>query len=102
MQKVEWLEFNKNREGTIPLIKKWRLSSPKTFKQLKSFMGSIHQLLRYIPKLAQTAAALRPLLKNTEKNKPLDWSPEHSTAFNPMQQKGRRIPVNIQEPVEGE
>ena len=43
-------------------------------------MGSIHHLTRYIPKIAQTAAALRPLLKNTEKNKPLNWSPEHSTA----------------------
>ena len=47
---------------------KEKLSAPKTFKQFKSFMGSIHQLTRYIPKLAQAAAALRPLLKTTEKN----------------------------------
>ena len=44
-------------------------------------MGSINHLTRYIPKLAQTAAALRPLLKNTEKNRPLEWSTEHNTAF---------------------
>ena len=44
-------------------------------------MGTIHQLTRYIPKLAQTAAALRPLLKNTEQNKPFDWSTEHHTSF---------------------
>ena len=44
-------------------------------------MGSVHHLTRYIPKIAQIAAALRPLLKNTEKNKPLNWSPELSTAF---------------------
>ena len=44
-------------------------------------MGSIHHLTRYIPNLAKTAAALRPLLKNTEKRKPLDWSTEHNTAF---------------------
>ena len=30
-------------------------------------MGSIHHLTRYIPNLAQAAAALRPLLRNTEK-----------------------------------
>ena len=30
-------------------------------------MGSIHHLTLYIPKLAQTATALSPLLKITEK-----------------------------------
>ena len=70
-KQVEWLGFSVNGEGTKPLVKKTeaieKLLPPKTFKQLKSFMGSIHHLTRYIPKLAQTAAALRPLLKNTEK-----------------------------------
>ena len=83
-KEIEWLGFNINSEGTTPLIKKTeaieKLSAPKTFKQLKSFMGSIHLLTRYIPNLAQVAAALRPLLKNTEKKKPLDWSSEHNTA----------------------
>ena len=84
-KQVEWLGFTVNSEGTKPLIRKTeaieKLSPPKTFKQLKIFMGSIHHPTRYIPKLAQTAAALRPLLKNTEKNKPLDWSTEHNTTF---------------------
>ena len=44
-------------------------------------MGSIHHLTRYIAKLAQTTAELRSLLKNTEKNKPLDWSIDHNRAF---------------------
>ena len=30
-------------------------------------MGSIHHLTKYIPNLAQTAAALRPLLKKQRK-----------------------------------
>ena len=84
-KKIEWLGFNINSEGTTPLIKKTeaieKLSAPKTFKQLKSFMGSIHHLTSYITKLAQAAAALRSLLKNTEKKKPLEWSTEHNTAF---------------------
>ena len=66
-KQVEWLGYTINSEGTKPLIKKSaaieKLLPPKTFKQLKSFMGSIHHLTRYIPNLAQTAAALRPLLK---------------------------------------
>ena len=45
-------------------------------------MGSKHRLTRYIPKLAQTAAALSLLLKITEKNKPIDWKSEHNTVFH--------------------
>ena len=65
-----------NSESTTPLIIKTeaieKLSRPKTFKQLKGFMASIHHLTRFIPNLAQTAAALRPLMKNTLKNKPTE------------------------------
>ena len=73
-KQVEWLGYIINSEGTKPFTQKTeaieKLSPPKTFKQLKSFMGSIHHLTRYILNLAQTAAALRPLLKNAEKNRP--------------------------------
>ena len=52
-KQVEWLGFTINSEGTKPLIKKTeaieKLLPPKTFKQLKRFMGSIHHLTRYIP-----------------------------------------------------
>ena len=85
-KQVEWLGFSVNSEGTKPLVKKTeaieKLSPPKNFKQLKNFMGSIHHLTRHIPKLAQTAAALRPLLKTQKKNRPLEWSTEHNTTFN--------------------
>ena len=39
-------------------------------------MGSIHHLTRFIPHLA-----LRPLLKNTDKHKTLNWSAEHESSF---------------------
>ena len=49
-KQVEWLGFTVNSEGTKPLVKKTeaieKLSPPKTFKLLKSFMGSIHHLTR--------------------------------------------------------
>ena len=42
-KQVEWLGYTTNSEETKPLIKKTeaieKLSAPKTFKQLKSFMG---------------------------------------------------------------
>ena len=66
-KQVEWLGYTINGEDTTPQFRKTeaieKLSPPKTFKQLKSFMGSIHHLTRYIPNLEQTAAAMRPLLK---------------------------------------
>ena len=97
-KQVEWLGYTINSEGTKPLIKKTeaikKLSPPKTFKQLKSFMGSIRHLTRYIPNLAQTAAALRPLLKNAEKNRPINWLPEHNSAFKNILQLVAKITQN--------
>ena len=70
-KQVEWLGYTIDSEGTTPLIRKTdaieKLCPPKSLKQLKSFMGSIYHLTRYIPNLAQRAAALRPLLKNNLK-----------------------------------
>ena len=58
-KQVEWLGYTINSEGTTPLIRKTeaieKLSPPKTFKQLKNFIGSIYHLTRYIPNLAQAA-----------------------------------------------
>ena len=54
-------------------------------------MGSIHHLTKYIPHLAQAMAALRPLLKNTNKRKSLNWSTEHDSAFHNIQMLVREI-----------
>ena len=81
----EWLVYTINSEGTTPLIRKTeaieKLFPPKPLNKLRRFMGSIHHLTRYITNLAQTAAELRPLLKNTLKNAPINWKREHSTSF---------------------
>ena len=65
-KKVEWLGFVITEYGTTPMQKKTvayiNLKHPKTFEQLKSFMGSIHHLIRFIPNLAQLCTPLRPLL----------------------------------------
>ena len=41
----------------------------KTLKQLRSLMGSIHHLQKFIPNLSQISAPLRPLLSQKEKTK---------------------------------
>ena len=65
-----------------------QLENPKTLKQLRSFMGSIHHLVKFIPNLETLSAPLRPLLaKSTPKiPKKLDWEEKHTTAFIKIKQ----------------
>ena len=57
-------------------------------------MGSMHHLTRYIPKLAQAAAALQPLLKNSEKNTPINWLPELNLVFKNILQMVAKVTQN--------
>ena len=43
-------------------------------------MGFKRHLMRFIPELAQTAAAVRPLAKNTKRL--IDWKQEYKNSFN--------------------
>ena len=54
------------------------LKAPKTVTQLKSFMGSIHSLHKYLPAIAEISAPLRPLL--SKKNE-YNWTAECENAF---------------------
>ena len=56
------------------------LHQPKTFKQLKSFMGPVHHLNKFIPNLAQLCTPLRPLPSATNKFN-FVWKEEHEKAF---------------------
>ena len=54
---IEWLGFKITPHGVTPLISKTealqKLDPPKTLKQLRSLMGSIHHLTKFIPNLAE-------------------------------------------------
>ena len=84
-----------NREnGITPLVWKTQaveiLKTPKSRKQLKSIMGSMHSLHKNLPKLAEVSAALRPLL--SQKNE-IGWTPDCENAF----QKLKLLVKNITE-----
>ena len=93
---IEWLGFSIFLQGTTPLITKteaiMKLEHPKTLKQLRSFMGGIHHLIKIIPKLAELTEPLRPLLKN--KNNRLKWNETHSQTFDNIKQKMKQIVEN--------
>ena len=96
-KEVEWLGFIINEYGTIPMHKKTEaitnLQHPKTFKQLKSFMGSIHHLNKFIPNLAQLCTPLRPLLSSSSKFHYI-WTQKHEEAFQTILTAVRNITEN--------
>ena len=65
--KIEWLGHSITQTGITPLSKKTdaikKLSSSSNIKKLRSFMGSVHHLGTFIPKLSQICYPFRPLLK---------------------------------------
>ena len=73
-----------NEYETIPMQNKTeaivQLCHPKTFKQLKNFMGSIHHLNKFILNLAQLCTPLRPLL-SVENKFHFTWDETHEQAF---------------------
>ena len=62
------------------------MEPPKTLKQLRSLMGSIHNLQKFIPNLSKLSALLRPLLSHKEKtkNSKLEWNEGHTKSFHQM------------------
>ena len=54
------------------------LEAPKTLKKLRSFLGSVHYIGKFIPNLAQISHPLRPLLKKSSK---FIWTAEHENCF---------------------
>ena len=74
-----WLGFKIHPNGIIPTNKKCEsivnLDTPKTLKQLRSFMGCIHHLIKFTPNLATLSEPLRPLLSksNLKSQNKLDW-----------------------------
>ena len=71
-----WLRYKINRNGIIPTEKKMKaiseMEQPHTLKQFRSFMGSIHHMIKFIPKLSDITAPPRPLLSTKNSIKAQD------------------------------
>ena len=85
---IEWLSHNITQSGVTPLSSKTdaigKLSAPTKLKKLRSFMGSVHQLGKFIPNLSQLCYPLQPLLK---KNSKFIWTEEHDKQFSPIKKQ---------------
>ena len=83
---IEWLGHKFTQSGIAPPESKNILSlpAPNNLKQLRSFLGSVHYIGKFIPNLSQLCHPLRPLLK---KNIKFVWNDEHETHFQSIKNK---------------
>ena len=101
-EQITWLGFVVTPNGVTPTKQKCdaiiNLDNPKTLKQLRSFMGCIHQLIKLRPNLARISEPLRPLLSkaNTKSQNKHDWKDNHTIAFNDIKAQIKQITENKQ------
>ena len=80
---IDWLGFHISQSCISPLESKTAailtLEAPKTLKKLRSFLGSVLYIVKFIPNLAQISHPLRPLLKNSSK---FIWTAENENCSN--------------------
>ena len=85
---IDWLGHKFTQSGTAPLESKTaailNLLAPENLKQLRSFLGSVHYLGKFIPNLSQLCHPLLPLLK---KNTKFVWNDELENHFQSIKNK---------------
>ncbi len=81
-KEVEWCGFTINDAGISPKHSRVdaiaKITPPKTLKEVRSFLGSVQYLSRYINNLSSKTAPLRNLLKKTTSWK---WGELENSAF---------------------
>ena len=84
VNKLVWLGYEIDENGYAPKFSKIEaiksLLPPKTLKQLRSFMGNLNHLQRFIPDLHKYTVAFRASLK-AENKKSFLWGEEQDIAF---------------------
>ena len=68
---------------------------PVTVKELKSFLGKVSYIWRFIPRLASITSAFTKLLK---KGQSFEWGEAQQTAFKRLQQIMMNLPT-VQAPI---
>ena len=89
---IEWLGYKLSGEGVAPKNGKIQGISerlrPNNFKELRSFLGAVNQLNKFIPDLASICAPFRSILKKEAEWK---WTKEHEEALLKINQEIKSI-----------
>ena len=87
MNETKWLRHEINENGIKPNEEKveaiLKLKAPEITKDLKSFLGAIQYMAKFLPKLSERTDRLTKLLKKYELWK---WGQEQETDFNRIKQ----------------
>ena len=74
-------------------MRKFRRLRPKKLRELRSRMGALNQMNKFIPKLARLCARLQPLFCKTNEWK---WTDEHEKTFQRIKKEIQTITeINI-------
>ena len=91
-KRIEWLGYDISAEGIVPQNEKIQAITqklrPKNLKELRSYLGAVNHLIKFIPNLAQKTHGFRELLK---KEGEYNWSEKHDKTFNDIQQSVKDI-----------
>ena len=99
-QELNWLGHHLSEAGVSAKFTKTEaiinLNPPKPLKQLRSFLGSINHLAKFIPNAASLTEKLRPLLKEENQKRKLknmklpvkkfEWGDEHTVVFDAIKE----------------
>ena len=92
-KEAEWVGHKIDQEGIRPLQDKLeaitKIPIPKNEKELKSFLGAIQYLSKYIKNLSAQTDILRKLLK---KQNEWIWTEEHTVTFNNLKKLITQLP----------
>ena len=92
-KEIEWVGNKIDQQGIRPLQDKLeaitKINTPKTEKELKSFLGAIQYLSKYIEHLSANTDVLRKLLK---KQNEWIWTDEQTEAFNKVKEGITKLP----------
>ena len=91
----KWLGHEISEIGVKPVISKTQaiinLKPPTTHKQLKSFLGSVHHLTKFIPNLATLCRGFRDLLQKDTK---YVWTENHQSDFETIKNNIKNLTEN--------
>ena len=92
-KEIEWVGHKIDQQGIRPLQDKLeaikKINIPKNEKELKSVLGAIQYLSKYIENLSKNTDILRELLK---KQNEWIWTEEHTRAFNNLKESITKFP----------
>ena len=92
MKQTRWLGHKNDENRKKPNEEKkeaiYKLKPPNNTKELKSFLGAIQYLAKFLPKLSEKTDRLRKLLKQ---NEPRNWEKDQEDNFTQKRDANLKI-----------